>query len=85
MWHSTAHILTLFTVNMSLVVLFYIFNFIEMLVSFDFLPPIMSLAESSNMVKVHILRSTMCPGSSDPFYIVSYYINRSLLPGQIVY
>ena len=64
MWHSTAHILTLFTVNMSLVVLFYIFNFIEMLVSFDFLPPIMSLAESSRMVKVHIFRSNVRPISN---------------------
>ena len=26
----------------------------------------------------------VCPGSSDPFYIVSYYINWVTLPGHIV-
>ena len=27
---------------------------------------------------------TICPGSSDPFYIVSYYINWVILPGHTV-
>ena len=27
---------------------------------------------------------TVCPGSSDPFYIVGYYINGSVLPGHTV-
>ena len=26
----------------------------------------------------------MCPGSSDPFYLVSYYIKGSLLAGHTV-
>ena len=26
----------------------------------------------------------VCQGSSDPFYIVTYYINGSLLPGHTV-
>ena len=28
---------------------------------------------------------TVCPGRSDPFYILTYYINGSLLPGHTVY
>ena len=29
--------------------------------------------------------TTVCLGSSDPFYIVTYFINGSLLPGHIVF
>ena len=29
--------------------------------------------------------NTICPGSSGPFYVVSYYINGSLLPGHTVH
>ena len=28
---------------------------------------------------------TVCPGSSDPFYIITHYINGSQLPGHAVY
>ena len=27
---------------------------------------------------------TVCPGSSDPFYVVTYYLHGALLPGHIV-
>ena len=33
---------------------------------------------------VVILDGTVCPGSSDPFDTVTYYINGSLLPGHMV-
>ena len=34
---------------------------------------------------VLILDGTKCPGSSDPFDTVTYYINGTLLPGQWTY
>ena len=34
--------------------------------------------------EINLNTNTVCPGSSDPFHIVSYYINGSLLLGHTV-
>ena len=44
----------------------------------------MTSHESLQIREDFSLKYTVCPGSSNPFYIVSYNINGSLLPGHIV-